>query len=82
VGGLGAGMIPEQVTTAVSIGLFGLFIGLLVPPARKSKRLTMVALTAMIMNWVLTQFLDQGWSIVLATVIAAGLGSVLLREEL
>jgi 4-azaleucine resistance transporter AzlC len=82
VGGLGAGLIPEHITSAVSVGLYGLFIGLLVPPARKSIQFALVAITAMVLNWILSQILDQGWSIVLATVTAAGIGSILLKEEM
>jgi 4-azaleucine resistance transporter AzlC len=48
IGGLGAGFISAQITIAVSMGLFGLFIGLLVPAARKSKHFALVALFAMI----------------------------------
>jgi len=81
VGGLGAGLIPEDITTSVTIGLYGLFIGLLVPPARKSIRFAFIALSAMIINWLLNKILDQGWAIVLTTVIAAGIGSVLLKAE-
>ena len=44
VGGLGAGFIPPEITTAMTAGLYGLFIGLLVPPARKSVRFALIAL--------------------------------------
>jgi 4-azaleucine resistance transporter AzlC len=81
VGALGSGLIPEEITTAVIAGLYGLFIGLLVPPVRKSLRYALIAVAAMALNWLLIQFLDQGWSIVIATVLSAGWGSVLLKEE-
>ena len=81
VGGLGAGFIPPEITTAMTVGLYGLFIGLLIPPARKSIRFAVIALVSMLLNWVLIQFLDQGWAIVLATILAAGLGILLIRED-
>jgi hypothetical protein len=64
----------------MTVGLYGLFIGLLVPPARKSLRFAVVALTSMVMNLALSQFLDSGWSVVLATVLAAGLGIIVSKE--
>lgn len=81
VGGLGAGFIPPEITTAMTVGLYGLFIGLLVPPAKKSVRFALIALVSMLLNWILSQVLDQGWAIVLAMILAAGLGILLIRED-
>lgn len=81
VGGLGAGFIPPKITTAMTIGLYGLFIGLLVPPARKSLSYAVIAASSMILNWALGLFLDAGWAIVLATIFAAGLGIILIKED-
>lgn len=81
VGGLGAGFIPPEITTAMTVGLYGLFIGLLVPPARKSLSYAVIAISSMILNWALGLFVDTGWAIVLATIFAAGLGIVLIKED-
>ena len=81
LGGLGASFIPPQITTAMTVGLYGLFIGLLVPPARKSLSFALIALSSMVLNWVLGLLMDSGWAIVLATVFAAGLGIFLIRED-
>jgi 4-azaleucine resistance transporter AzlC len=80
VGGLGAGFIPAEITTAMTVGLYGLFIGLLVPPARKAVGFGIIALASMVLNWVLGLFLDSGWSIVFATILAAGLGVMIIQE--
>jgi 4-azaleucine resistance transporter AzlC len=80
-GGLGAGFIPAEITTAMTVGLYGLFIGLLVPPARKSINFAAIAISSMFLNWALGYLLDTGWSIVLATVFAAGLGIFLIKED-
>lgn len=81
VGGLGAGMIPAEITTAMTVGLYGLFIGLLVPPARKSLSFGGIALLSMALNWFLRLILDPGWAIVLATILAASLGIFLIKEQ-
>jgi len=81
VGGLGANLIPVNITTAMTVGLYGLFIGLLVPPARKSISYTVIALVSMALNSLLGLFLDFGWAIVLAMIMAAGLGIFLIRED-
>ena len=81
VGSLGAGLIPPEITTAMTVGLYGLFIGLWVPPARKSISFALIAVASMFLNWVLRIYLDPGWAIVLATVLAAGLGIAVIKEE-
>jgi 4-azaleucine resistance transporter AzlC len=81
VGGLGANFIPAQVTTAMTVGLYGLFIGLLVPPVKKSRPLILIAVLSMLINWGLGQWVENGWAIVIATVLAAGVGIVLVGEE-
>lgn len=81
-GGLGAEFIPAQVTTAMTVGLYGLFIGLLIPPAKKSTGFALIAVVSMLFNWALGYFLEPGWAIVLATVLAAALGIPLVEEEL
>jgi 4-azaleucine resistance transporter AzlC len=82
VGGLGASFIPEEITTAMIIGLYGLFIGLLVPPAKKSLNFAAVAVISMILNTLLSRFLDAGWAIILATIFAAGAGILINRRGL
>ena len=79
-GGLGAGFVPESITTSMTVGLYAMFIGLLVPAARESKLLAGIALVSMAANTILGRFLESGWSIVISTLTAAGLGA-LVKEE-
>jgi 4-azaleucine resistance transporter AzlC len=80
VGGLGAAFIPGEVTTAMTVGLYGLFIGLLVPPARKSLGYAWIALISMALNSALHLIINTGWAIVLSTVLAAGLGILFIKD--
>jgi 4-azaleucine resistance transporter AzlC len=80
LGGLGAEFVPENITTAMTVGLYALFIGLLVPPARKSPAFAGIAITSMVLNTLFTPLLDSGWAIVLSMVLAAGLGVLWLKE--
>lgn len=81
VGGLGANFIPPQVTTAMTVGLYGLFIGLLVPPLKRSGPFALVAALSMVLNWGLGHWMESGWSIVLATILAAAAGIPLIGGE-
>jgi len=67
--------LPASIQEGMSIALYAMFIGLLVPNAKKSKKALFLALTAGGLNFVFSRFLPTGWAIV-----AAALGSVLLIE--
>jgi 4-azaleucine resistance transporter AzlC len=81
IGGFGASFIPVEITTAITVGLFGLFIGLLVPPAKKAISFAVIALMAMVLNTLLRQVLDPGWSVVISTILAATGGIFLIEEQ-
>jgi 4-azaleucine resistance transporter AzlC len=81
VGGLGAGFIPPQITTAMTLGLYGLFIGLLIPSIKKSNPFAVIAVLSMVLNWGLSQWVESGWAIVIATVLAAGAGIPLVGGD-
>jgi 4-azaleucine resistance transporter AzlC len=80
VGALGARYIPPQVSTAMTMGLYAMFIGLLTPHVRQSLRIGLIAGLSMILNTALGTVWTPGWSIVWATIGGASLG-VLLKEE-
>jgi 4-azaleucine resistance transporter AzlC len=78
-GSLGA-YIPPGVSSSMSIALYAMFIGLLVPAVRRHLRVAAIAAAGMLLCYVLSMFMQHGWAVVLATVCSALLGP-LLREE-
>lgn len=81
LGSLSAGFIPGEITTSMTVGLYALFIGLLVPHVRKSWKAAGVALLAMGLNTGFSLVMDSGWAIVLATVLAAGSGILINGDQ-
>ncbi|WP_207641002.1 AzlC family ABC transporter permease [Desulfofalx alkaliphila] len=78
---LAAGL-PEALKTSMGMALYAMFIGLLVPSLRKSLPVLTVALMAMVIHsvlyWVpMFSGISSGWSIIIATIIAATAGTVL-----
>jgi len=65
----------------MTVGLYGLFIGLLVPAAKKSRPFAVIAVLSMVINWGLGHWVESGWSVVLATVLAAGVGVLIIGGE-
>ncbi len=80
IGALGAQAIPPAVSAGMTVGLYAMFIGLLVPHMRKSIQISIIAIAAMLLNSALSSFMESGWAIVLATILAALLGAFILKE--
>ncbi len=63
--------LPSTLQEAMSVALYAMFVGLLVPSMKKHRKVVILAAFAAILNTIFIQVLSVGWSIVLATVISA-----------
>ncbi len=79
IGSFGAQIIPSSVGASMTVGLYAMFIGLLVPHARKSWQVTLIAVVSMVLNTVFSSFMSMGWSIVLSTILGATVGVILAK---
>lgn len=89
--GLGTGLgfivgsvLPELLQKAMAIGLYVMFIALLVPEIKKSNRALVLSLMAGFLNTLLRNLLHlpQGWSIVLAIIVTASIGVIIFNNDL
>lgn len=73
VGYLAGSSLPDLFQAGMSIALYALFIGLLVPSMKKSGKVIFLAGLAGVLNSLFIGFglLSTGWSIVVATIISA-----------
>jgi len=76
-GALSAGWIPEGVTKAMTVGLYALFIGLLIPAVRDARGPAVTAAAGMALSALFYLILAPGWAIILAALAASGLGMLL-----
>ncbi len=87
LGALSSGILPQAVQSAMGIALYAMFIALVVPAAKKAIPVLVVALIGImistVFSWVpvLQQFLSGGWLIMLATIVAAGIGALYFPQE-
>lgn len=72
VGFLAGSSLPDLFQEGMSIALYALFIGLLVPSMKKSGKVIFLAGLAAVLNsfFIGFQILSTGWSIVVSTIIA------------
>lgn len=75
-------LLPERIVSSLSIAIYGMFIGIIVPPARKSKILSGIILSAMIMSFVFAiapflKMISPGIKIITLTIVIAGISAFL-----
>ena len=88
VGWVASTIMPEFIRSALGVALYGMFVAIVIPPAKKEKNVCIVVITALILS---TGFyylpllckISDGFKIIICTLLAAGMGAVLfpIREE-
>lgn len=81
LGGLIGDIIPEQLSQSMGIALYAMFIGLLMPSIKKNLRVGLIAIIAMFINVIFSQFMTDGWAIVCGTVFGGLSGLLFLKGE-
>lgn len=81
LGGLLGEIIPEKLSQSMGIALYAMFIGLLVPTVKKEWRYGLIAVIAMLINVLCSQFMSSGWAVVCGTVLGGCTGIYFLKEK-
>ena len=81
-------ILPAAVVSALSVGLYGMFLAIIIPPARKSRILAVLIVISMAASYIfsklaLTSAISPGIRTIILTVIIAGIAAVLfpVKEE-
>ena len=87
-GALAGSVLPVNIRAALGVMLYGMFIAIVVPPARKEKPVLAVVVLALVFSCLFTwlpvlKSVSSGVSIVICTVVAAALCAALfpIQEE-
>ena len=86
-GAAAAKVIPDFLMSALGIALYGMFIAIITPVARKSKAVTLVILVAIIISCLfyylpMIRNINTGLVIVISTVFSSALGAALFPMKL
>jgi len=88
LGALTTSILPQRLQSPMGIALYAMFIALFVPASKRSRSALVVVIMAIFLSSVFkwTPCLNQisaGWSIIIATLIAAAVGALLfpVKEE-
>lgn len=81
-------ILPIRVVSALSVALYGMFIAVFVPPARKDRTIAVVVLAAMAASWLMAtldifSFLSSGTQVIILTVVISAAAAWLrpIKEE-
>lgn len=86
LGALAGGLLPEIISNALGIALYGMFVAIVVPTARRRPRLLVVVgiaagLSCLIRYLPALSFISSGFSVIICTLAAAAVGALLFPVE-
>lgn len=82
LGVLCGNVLPTNIVSALSVGLYGMFLAIIIPPARKSRIICVLVVISMVASYLVSrlsflQTLSSGIKIILLTVLISGLAAIL-----
>lgn len=81
-------ILPHSVVSALSVGLYGMFLAIIIPPAKKSKIITAIVVISMALSFAFTKLpvissLSSGFRVIILTIVIALTAALLfpIKEE-
>ncbi len=79
-------VLPEAIKSALGIAIYGMFIAIVIPPAKKSRGVLFTAITAAALSCLIYYIpvfsgISSGIAVIICTVIAAALGALLFPRK-
>lgn len=80
IGAVATSLLPAALTDAMGIALYGMFIAIIVPPAREHKSVLFAVILAILASYAFTYLpilsaLSGGWSVIIITVVVSALAA-------
>jgi predicted branched-subunit amino acid permease len=81
-GAIATTVMPEALSSAMGIALYGMFIAIVIPPARENKNVLVAVITAVCASLLfsytpLLKSISGGWTIIIITLLVSGLCATL-----
>lgn len=82
IGGSFSTLLPVAIRDALQLAIYGMFLAIIIPPAKKMNSVRKVVLLSIILSCIFTYLnaylhIGSGFMIIICTVLAAGLGAYL-----
>lgn len=78
LGAAAGSILPQMITDAMGLVLYGMFLAIIIPPARESKSVLCVVAVAAVISilfYYIFTFVSSGFAIIISAVVAALLGA-------
>ena len=85
-GGAATSVMPEALSSALGIALYGMFIAVIIPPAREERSVLFTVILAILASLVFTYLpglrnLGSGWSIIIITIVVSAVAAWLFPRK-
>lgn len=86
VGAIATSFMPKSLSDAMGIALYGMFIAIIIPPAREHRNVLFTVVLAIIASLLFTYLpainkLSGGWSIIIITIVVSIVSAILFPVE-
>lgn len=88
LGAISGDLLPARLLSALNVALYGMFLAVVIPPAKGNRILTGVILASMALSFLFTRIpaldhISSGFKIIILTIMIAGAAAILfpLKEE-
>lgn len=86
LGVLVGNILPQSIVSALSVGLYGMFLAIVVPPARKNKVIAGIVIISMVLSFAFAKLpyisqLSSGIRVIILTVVIALAAAILFPIE-
>lgn len=76
IGAVSGNLLPDHIVNALSIAIYGMFIAIVIPPAKKNKKILYAVLGAMVLSTIFSiapglKNISDGFSIIIITVLVS-----------
>lgn len=85
-GGIATSIMPEALSSALGIALYGMFIAVIIPPAREERSVLFTVILAILASLAFTYLpglksLGGGWSIIIITILVSAVAAWVFPRE-
>lgn len=86
LGATASRILPVVIRNALGIAIYGMLIGIIIPPAKKDRNILIVIIISMVISLAFRyvkalSFISSGFSIIICTLIAATIGAAVFPVE-
>ena len=80
MGVLMGNILPVRVVSALSVALYGMFIAIIIPPARQNRVVAVLVVASMLLSWLfaaveLFSFMSSGMQVIVLTVVISAVAA-------